>query len=118
MAGASDAYLGPLLRTIAQSLYVRDIFTRISEEARRIVPHDFLYFGYLLDEQRQRIRLTALSGALPDHLGELDVPAGMRPTFDVDAIVLNQMTPRGEDTRAGILRTTSASAGGPVESSR
>jgi len=66
MSGASDAFLGPLLRTIAQSLDVRDVFARISDEARCIVPHDFLYFGRLLHEQRERIRLIALSGALPE----------------------------------------------------
>src|SRR5262245_774493 len=118
MAGASDAFLGPLLRTIAQSLDVREIFARISEEARRLVPHDFLYFGRLLDEQRQRIRLIALSGVLPDGLSDLDVPPGMRPTFDVDAIVLNEMTPRGDDKVAGTLRTNSESVGRPVEMSR
>src|SRR5215510_6070016 len=118
MADASDAFLGPLLRTIAQSLDVGDIFARISEEARRIVPHDFLYFGHLLDEHRQRIRLIALSGTLPDGLRELDVPPAMRPTFDVEAVVLNEMTPRDEDTIAGTLRTNGDSVGRPVEISR
>src|SRR5262245_8330309 len=118
MPAASDAFLGPLLRTIAQSLDVRDIFARISEEARRIVPHDFLYFGRLLDEQRQRIRLIALSGTLPAGLGELEVPPGMRPTFDVDAIVLNEMQSRGDDKVAGTLRTNSESVGRPVEMSK
>ena len=32
-------FLGPLLHTLAESLDVREIFTRISIEARRIVPH-------------------------------------------------------------------------------
>src|SRR5262245_19701931 len=118
MSGDSDGFLGPLLRTIAQSLDVRDIFARISEEAHRIVPHDFLYFGRLVDEQRQRIRLIALSGTLPDGLGELDVPPGMRPTFDVDAIVLNEVTTRGDDTVTGTLRVDSESVGRPVEMSK
>src|SRR5262245_33418478 len=118
MSGAPDAFLGPVLRTIAQSLDVGDIFARISEEARRIVPHDFLYFGRLLDEQRHRIRLIALSGAVPDGLGDLDVPPGMRPTFDIDAIVLNEMMPRGDDKVAGTLRMNSESAGRPVEMSK
>src|SRR5215510_2508350 len=118
MSGVSDAFLGPLLRSIAQSLDVRDSFARISDEARRIVPHDFLYFGRLLDEQRERIRLIALSGTLPDGLAELDVPPGMRPTFDVDAIVLNEMQSRGDDKVAGTLRTNSESVGRPVEMSK
>src|SRR5262249_22158957 len=86
--------------------------------ARRIVPHDFLYFGHLLDEHRQRIRLIALSGTLPDGLRELDVPPAMRPTFDVEAVVLNEMTPRDEDTIAGTLRTNGDSVGRPVEITR
>src|SRR5215510_7462124 len=118
MSGVSDAFLGPLLHILSQSLDVRDVFARISDEARRIVPHDFLYFGRLLDEQRERIRLIALSGSLPDGLGELDVPPGMRPTFDVDAIVLNEMTPRGDDQVAGTLRTNTDAMGRPVTMSR
>lgn len=57
-------FLGPLLRTLAESLDVREIFARISAEARRIVPHDFLMLG-LLSEDRQRVRVVALCGGPP-----------------------------------------------------
>jgi len=38
----SGSFLGPLLNALAESLDVREIFARISDEAHRIVSHDFL----------------------------------------------------------------------------
>jgi hypothetical protein len=35
----SQDFLGPLLRALAETLDVREIFARISAEARRVVPH-------------------------------------------------------------------------------
>src|SRR5262245_29553297 len=92
MSGPSDAFLGPLLRTIAQSLDVREIFGRISAEARRSVPHDFLYLGLLSDDQ-QRMRLVALSGEFPSGLTEVGISDAWRTTFAHDAVVLNDMAP-------------------------
>lgn len=40
-------FLGRLLRTLAESLDEREIFARISAEARRIVPHDFPILGIM-----------------------------------------------------------------------
>ena len=40
MSESSAEYLGPLLRTLAETLDVRQIFERLS--ARRILPHEFL----------------------------------------------------------------------------
>src|SRR5215813_10307392 len=99
MSGASDAFLGPLLRTIAQSLDVREIFGRISAEARRSVPHDFLYLG-LLTEDQQRMRLVALSGEFPAGLTEVGISDAWRATFGHDALVLNAMTP---DVDRGVI---------------
>src|SRR5215475_12143773 len=105
MSGGSDAFLGPLLRTIAQSLDVREIFSRISAEARRSVPHDFLYLGLLTDDQ-QRMRLVALSGEFPHHLTEVGISEGWRASFTHDTIVLNEMTPDTDrGVIAGMLRT-------------
>src|SRR5215470_8066953 len=104
MSGASDAFLGPLLRTIAQSLDVREIFGRISDEARRSVPHDFLYLG-LLTESRRRMRLIALSGEFPDGLTEVDISDAWRASYTHDTVVLNEMTPDiGRAVIAGTLR--------------
>jgi hypothetical protein len=51
---APDAFLSALLHTLAESLDVREIFARISEESRRIVRHDFLLLG-LLSEDHLRV---------------------------------------------------------------
>ena len=58
--GSAD-FLGPLLRALAESLDVREIFARISAEARRVVPHEFLMMG-IMSPDRQRVRILALSG--------------------------------------------------------
>src|SRR5689334_14491771 len=47
--GSAD-FLAPLLQALAESLDVREIFARISAEARRIVPHDFLMLGLLSED--------------------------------------------------------------------
>src|SRR5262250_1085937 len=114
MSGGSDSFLAPLLRTIAQSLDVREIFGRISAEARRSVPHDFLYLGLLTDDQ-QRMRLVALSGEFPNGLTEVGISEAWRATFANDAVVLNHMA--ADIDRAvitGRLRTDAGSAR-PVE---
>jgi transcriptional regulator with GAF, ATPase, and Fis domain len=116
MPGASDAFLGPLLRTIAQSLDVREIFGRISAEARRTVPHDFLYLG-LLTGDHQRMTLVALSGEFPDGLTEVGISDSWRATYAHDAIVLNDMTPpnAASPVITGLLRTSGDEAARRVE---
>src|SRR5262245_36608887 len=115
MSGDSDAFLGPLLRTIAQSLDVREIFGRISAEARRSVPHDFLYLGLLTDDQ-QRMRLVALSGEFPDGLTEVGISETWRVTFGHDAVVLNDMSPHVDRAViTGRLRTGAGDAPRLVE---
>src|SRR5262245_6241041 len=111
MSGASDAFPGPLLRTLAQSLDVREIFGRISAEARRSVPHDFLYLGLLTSDQ-QRMRLVALSGEFPPSLTEVGISEAWRATFAHDTVVLNEMSPNaGRGVIAGMLRTAAGEAG-------
>src|SRR5262245_10466431 len=73
----SADYLGPLLHALAESLDVREIFARISAEARRIVPHDFLMLG-LLSEDHQRVRVIALSGDLGDIPEDTAIPDSLR----------------------------------------
>src|SRR5262245_4673674 len=108
------ASLGPLLRTIAQSLDVREIFGRISDAARRSVPHDFLYLG-LLTAGWQRLRRVALAGEFPDGLTEVEISDAWRASYTHDTVVLNEMTPDiGRAVIAGTLRT-SAEAARPVE---
>jgi len=89
----SNEFLGPLLHALAESLDVREIFTRISTEARRIVPHDFLMLG-LLSEDHQRVRMVALSGHLPDHIPS-DVPltGALRIAVEKGTYVTNDMRP-------------------------
>jgi transcriptional regulator with GAF, ATPase, and Fis domain len=96
--------LGPLLRTLAESLDVREIFARISAEAGRIVPHDFLILG-LLSEDHQRSRLIALSGDLPEGLQDHTVPDQLRVVCESDGFVLNDVRMRaGSRTVTGGLR--------------
>ena len=106
-SGLSDPgdFLGPLLRTLAESLDVREIFARIAAEARRIVPHDFLMLG-LITEDEQRVRLIALSGELPEGVSGAAVPEALRSSMGQSAIVLNDMQMQaGGRTLKGRLRT-------------
>src|SRR5258705_2223196 len=86
----SGDFLGPLLRTLAESLDVREIFAQISAEACRIVPHDFLILG-LLSEDRQRAKLIALSGDLSEGAEEMTVPDQLRLVSETDGYVLNDV---------------------------
>jgi transcriptional regulator with GAF, ATPase, and Fis domain len=93
-------FLGPLLHAIAESLDVREIFARISVEAKRLVPHDFLMLG-LWSEDRQRVRLVALSGDLPafpgDAATDMPVPRALRVVLEEnEVIVLNDMRTAGD----------------------
>jgi transcriptional regulator with GAF, ATPase, and Fis domain len=87
---SSGDFLGPLLHTLAESLDVREIFARISVEARRIVPHDFLMLG-LLSEDHQRVRVVALSGELPPIPGDVVVPGALRLPIEAGTFVLNNV---------------------------
>src|SRR5262245_11184923 len=100
MPDSSSEFLGPLLQALAQSLDVRDSFARISAEAQRLVPHDFLILGLLTDD---RVELIARSGELPAGLRNVTVPESLRGTFEQDGIVLNEMT-RQKGAITGILR--------------
>src|SRR5882724_5026791 len=86
----SGDFLGPLLRALAESLDVREIFARISAEARRIVPHDFLMLG-LLSEDHQRVRVIALSGDLPETPGDVYIPNPLRLAIENEAFVLTDV---------------------------
>src|SRR6185295_6676069 len=98
-------FLGPLLRTLAESLDVREIFARIAAEARRIVPHDFLMLALITDDE-QRVRLIALSGELPEGVSGAAVPEALRSSMGQSAIVLNDMQMQaGGRTLKGRLRS-------------
>src|SRR5262245_28153641 len=111
----SGEFLGPLLRTLADSLDVREIFRRISDEAHRIVPHDFLMLG-LVSEDQTRVRVVALSGDVPAVPGDVAFPDPLRFVIDQDVFVLNDMKP-GPDGRAfaGWLRPDGGETRQPVE---
>src|SRR5262245_24296782 len=89
---ASDAgdFLAPLLQTLAESLDVREIFARISAEARRIVPHEFLVLG-LLAEDHSHVQVAALSGELPENTGIAVIPQALRLETESEAFVLNDV---------------------------
>ncbi len=62
-----------LLGTLAGSLDVREVFTRLSEEMKPILPHDFMTLTEL-DTQANTIRLIAWAGEVDG-----DVPTGAVP---------------------------------------
>src|SRR6185295_10691255 len=90
-AGVDGDFLGPLLQALAESLDVREIFARISDEARHIVPHDFLMLG-LLSEDHSRVRVIALSGELPPAPGDVAIPAPLRLAIEEEAFVLSHVS--------------------------
>src|SRR3989442_11417296 len=63
-AGSDQETLGPLLKVLAQSLDVREVFARISALARHTVPHDCLLFG-LVTEDGEHYRVVAVSEEEP-----------------------------------------------------
>jgi transcriptional regulator with GAF, ATPase, and Fis domain len=95
--GVAGDFLAPLLQTLAESLDVREIFARISAEAKRIVPHDFLILG-LLTEDRRHARVIALSGELPETESTASIPNSVRGAIErEEAFVLNDITLLGDD---------------------
>ena len=106
----SGEFLGPLLRTLAETLDVREAFVRISREARRIVPHDCLILG-IMSPDRQRARVIALSGELPETAEEAVVsPELGRVLEENDALVWNDVKAQasGPGTPPGSVRTAAA----------
>jgi transcriptional regulator with GAF, ATPase, and Fis domain len=95
-------FLGPLLRTLAETLDVREIFARISEEARRIVAHDFLTLG-LIGEDQRTVRLLALSGDPDEPPGEAVWPAELLSEKDADFFVLNEIQPAPDGATARVV---------------
>src|SRR5215510_10881448 len=89
-APTSSDFLGPLLHALAESLDVREIFARISAEARRIVPHDFLMLG-LLSEDHQRVRVIALSGDLGDIPADMAIPDSLRLPIEQGEFVMSDV---------------------------
>src|SRR5262245_17810108 len=100
----SADYLGPLLHALAESLDVREIFARISAEARRIVPHDFLMLG-LLSEDHQRVHITALSGDLGDIPADMAIPDSLRLPIEKGTFIINDVRAQPEGKAfTGLLR--------------
>jgi two-component system NtrC family response regulator len=115
-APGSEDFLGPLLRTLAESLDVREVFARISAEARRIVPHDFLMLG-TMHPDHQQVRVVALSGDLPEVPVDVAVdPALRRMLEESDAMVWNrvEVQPGGRRYRAW-LRPDGSAEGRSIE---
>jgi len=56
-----DGVVQALAPALAKALDVRDVFDRISEIARPVIPHDLLALG-LLTEDRTAVRVYAVSG--------------------------------------------------------
>ena len=110
-----DELLSPLLGILAESLDVREIFARISAEASRIVPHEFLILG-LVSEDHQRGRMIALSGDLPEDLEETAVPEQLRIPAETDGYVLNDVRMQtGSRTVTGELRVAGKEPRQPIE---
>ncbi|HEV8337861.1 MAG TPA: sigma 54-interacting transcriptional regulator [Candidatus Polarisedimenticolia bacterium] len=114
-SGDLARFLGPLLHALAESLDVREIFARISVEARRLVPHDFLMLG-LLSEDRLRVRVLALSGELPDVPGDVALTGPLRLATEREAYVVSgaQEAPGGSAITARI-RFEGSPASQPIE---
>ncbi|HUD71423.1 MAG TPA: sigma-54 factor interaction domain-containing protein, partial [Dongiaceae bacterium] len=109
-------FLGGLLHTLAESLDVREIFARISEAAGRVVPHDVLLLG-VWSEDRQRVRLMAISGELPDVPADVPVPAPMRQALlEHDVVVTNDAVLRpGGAVISCRMRVDAETEGRPVD---
>ena len=86
----SGEILGPILQALAESLDVREIFARISVEARRIVPHEFLLLG-LLSEDRQHVRVSALSGELSAVPTNISIPVPLRMAVEEGAFIVSDV---------------------------
>jgi transcriptional regulator with GAF, ATPase, and Fis domain len=112
---ASSDFLGPLLQALAESLDVREIFARISAEARRIVPHDFLMLG-LLSEDHGRVRVMALSGDLPETPADVAIPDPLRLAVENEAFVVTDVRlSAGGRTIMGVLRLAGSDQCRPIE---
>jgi len=112
--GSAD-FLAPLLQALAESLDVREIFARISAEARRIVPHDFLMLG-LLSEDHARVRVIALSGDLPRTPADVALPDALRFAIESgDFVVGDVRLGAGGRTITGMLRPSDRAQARPIE---
>ncbi|HEX5854437.1 MAG TPA: sigma 54-interacting transcriptional regulator [Thermoanaerobaculia bacterium] len=70
--------LQALAPALAKALDVRDVFDRISEIARPVIPHDLLALG-LLTEDRTAVRVYAVSGgSFPEIEGPIRLTAAER----------------------------------------
>jgi hypothetical protein len=113
----SGEFLTPLLRTLAETLDAREVFARISSEARRVVPHDFLILG-IMSPDRQRARVIALSGEVPETAEEAVVsPAIRRVLEENDALIWNDVKAQAGGRRyTAWFRPDGSGAGTPIES--
>src|SRR5262244_1052282 len=107
--------LRPLLRTLAESLDVRTIFARISEEAARVVPHELLMLG-LLSDDRQQVRVMALSGDVPSTPARVSLPETLRLAVEEGAFVLSDVRLKADGlTIAALLSLSPAQETRPIE---
>src|SRR5262245_59017125 len=100
----ADDALGALLQALTDTLDVREVFERISAEARRIVPHDALMLGLIADDHR-KVKVVALAGYAAEPPAEAEWPVELVSEKESDVFVLNDLQPTpGDATARGWLR--------------
>src|SRR2546422_3809605 len=116
-AGSDQDTLGPLLKVLAQSLDVREIFAQISALARESVPHDRLMFG-LITEDGERYRIVAVSeDESQAALTEIPLSAVSRRLLREDFAIMHHVRTLPGKTWGGVgqMRTASSGADEPFE---
>jgi len=86
-APSSGDFLGPLL---AETRDIREIFSRISAEARRILPHEYLLLG-LLSRDGATIQPIALSGDVSGAGGEISLPGELKLAVERGAYLMRDV---------------------------
>ena len=92
--------LDQLLPTLSAALDVREVFVQVSRIAQEVVPHDLLALG-LVTEDKQRVKLYALSKDHPGPVPEFEIGDDVRQTLDGEGMLLSHLT---VDTATGTAR--------------
>ena len=102
-AGAQDSS-GELLRTIADVLDIRTVFSRVSEIANKMLPHDALTLNFV-DQEGNLVRQAVSTDDIPSPSRWVEVKTGRR-----DALIVHDLrteafpTTEPEDVREHLLR--------------
>lgn len=78
--------VSPLLETLASTLDFRQVFARISEVAREILPHDFMCVD-LFAPGRDMIRVHAYTEGRPEDPREMVIPEELRGATNFDYLI-------------------------------